>query len=348
MPFVCDRELDSWARLRTEGVEVVTPEEATTMELPELRIGFLNMMPDRALRATERQFLRLLSAGADECLIHVLPFTVNGLDREGSALRYTREYYEPFNKIRSTALDGLVLTGANPSNPNLREESFWEEFEEVMIWADASVPTIMCSCLATHAVLNLFHGIERSRCLPGKRWGVYSHERENSDHPLLVDMEFEFDAPRSHVYEMTAKQLESSGLRVLAFSEDADFHIATSSDGFKWIFLQGHPEYDAVSLLKEFNREVQRFVAGTRSDYPEFPFNYLNNSAKYTLNEYRVELIDALANSSELPDFPEILILPYVRNTWKDHGMVLFRNWLRSMIRNQEANDVGHSLAGSA
>ena len=348
MPFVCDRELDSWAKLRAEGVKVVTQEEAAKMELPELRIGFLNMMPDRALRATERQFVRLVSAGADESLIHFLPFTVRGLDREGDALQYVRDFYEPFAEICSTELDGLVLTGANPSNPNLREENFWPDFEEVIIWADKCVPTIMCSCLATHAVLNLLHGIERSRCLPGKRWGVYSHERENSNHPLLVDMEFEFDAPRSHVYEMTAKQLESAGLQVLAFSEDADFHIATSSEGFKWIFLQGHPEYDAVSLLKEFNREVQRFVAGTRSDYPEYPFNYLNNFAKDTLNQYRAELIDSLANSNELPVFPESAILPNVKNTWKDHGMVLFRNWLRSMIRNQEVNEVGHSLAGSA
>ena len=348
MPFVRDRELDSWSRLPEEGVEVVTPQFADSLNFPEIHIGFLNMMPDRALRATERQFMRLVAAGAGECLIHIHPFTIGGLGRKGDAREYIEQFYDSFSDVESVALDGLVLTGANPGVADLRAEKFWPEFENVMIWADQHVPTVMCSCLASHAVIEVFHGIQRSRCLPGKRWGVYSHRVIKSDHPLVAGMKTPFDAPRSHVHEMTAKQLEASGIEVLAFSPNADFHIAVSPDGFKWIFLQGHPEYDAVSLLKEFHREVIRFVASERSDYPEYPFNYLNNSAKDRLARFKNDLIKALDKSAELPVFPESEILPSIENTWKEHGVILFRNWIGQIVQNKVMDNASQSYMKSA
>lgn len=348
MPFVRDRELDSWDRLRKEGIEVVTPEFADDLNLPEIQIGFLNMMPDRALRATERQFLRLVAAGADECLIHIRPFTISGLGRKADAREYIDRFYDSFSDVESVAFDGLVLTGANPVTADLRAEKFWPEFENVMVWADQYVPTVMCSCLASHAVIEVFHGIQRTRCLPGKRWGVYSHRVVKSDHPLVVGMETPFDAPRSHVHEMTAEQLEGSGIEILAFSPNADFHIAVSPDGFKWIFLQGHPEYDAVSLLKEFHREVIRFTMGERLDYPEYPLNYLNDSAKDRLARFKIDLFQALDNSSDLPVFPESEILPFIQNTWKDHGVTLFRNWIRQIVQNSRTDDASRSYMKSA
>lgn len=332
MPFVRDRELDSWKRLRGEGIEVVSQSVADGLNLPQIHIGFLNMMPDRALRATERQFLRLVAAGADGCLIHIHPFTIGGLGRKEDARQYIEQFYDSFADVEAIAPDGLVLTGANPGVADLRDEKFWPAFEKVMIWADQCVPTVMCSCLASHAVIEVFHGIKRSRCRPDKRWGVYSHHVTQSDHPLVAGMPSPFDAPRSHVFEVTAEQLEASGIEILAFSPDADFQIAASPDGFKWIFLQGHPEYDAVSLLKELNREVTRFVAGERSDYPENPLNYFNQQSIERLARFKTDLFEALDSSTDLPEFPESEILPFIRNTWQDHGMVLFRNWVRQIV----------------
>ena len=49
---------------------------------------------------------------------------------------------------------------------------------------------------------------------------------------------------------------------VLAESEDAGVHLATSPDGFRIVYFQGHPEYDRNSLLKEYKREVGRFLDG--------------------------------------------------------------------------------------
>ncbi len=347
MPLVRDRELDAWNRLHGEGFEIVSPAQADSLDLPEVHIGFLNMMPDRAFRATERQFFRLLAAGADECLIHIHPFAVSGQKRNTDARDYVDRSYRSFADVQSVCLDGLVLTGANPGESDLRAEDFWPGFEEVILWADESVPTIMCSCLASHAVIDLFHGIQRTRCEPSKRWGVYSHRIIRSDHPLVAGMANGFDTPRSHVFEMTATQLERAGIEILAFSQDADFDIAVSSDGFKWIFLQGHPEYDAVSLLKEFHREVVRFIAGERSDYPQYPLNYLNDTAKDRLSRYRNDLLSALDSSVELPQFPESEILPSIANTWIENGRVLYRNWIRLIIRHVVAKKNCHSFVES-
>ena len=56
MPLVAHNDLPSFERLRAEGRTVLKPERANTQEIREMHIGLLNMMPDKALEATERQF----------------------------------------------------------------------------------------------------------------------------------------------------------------------------------------------------------------------------------------------------------------------------------------------------
>ncbi len=329
MPLLRHRELACWERFALEGVEISDPAAVDLAEAPRLHVGFLNMMPDRALKATERQFLRLLAAGSEMNLVQVHPFTIPGLSREPDAKRYVSETYESFEDVRNLELDGLVLTGANPGNSEITAEKFWPHFEEVVHWANANVPAIFCSCLASHAILKIFHGIERTRCKPDKRWGVFSHQIANSRHPLMQDMPERYEEPRSHVFEMTARQLQPHGIEVLAASPEADFGIAVSEDGVKWVFLQGHPEYDAVSLLKEYKREINRCRIGERSDYPEFPLNYLPEAAVQRLEQFRREFVHALEQDSELPELPESDVLPLIDSPWSGHARILFRNWIR-------------------
>ncbi|MEW8584510.1 MAG: homoserine O-succinyltransferase, partial [Candidatus Thiodiazotropha sp.] len=60
MPLVAHTELPTFNRLRQEGQNVLSPERATHQHIRELHIGLLNMMPDSAIEATERQFFRLV------------------------------------------------------------------------------------------------------------------------------------------------------------------------------------------------------------------------------------------------------------------------------------------------
>jgi homoserine O-succinyltransferase len=45
-------------------------------------------------------------------------------------------------------------------------------------------------------------------------------------------------------------------------SAQVGVHMAVSPDQFRAVYTQGHPEYDANSLLKEYKREVFRFLNG--------------------------------------------------------------------------------------
>jgi homoserine O-succinyltransferase len=327
MPLVAHTDLPAYQRLRDEGFQVLSPEQTIATGIPSLHIGMLNLMPDAALQATERQFLRLLSAGRKMVYVYVHLFTVDGVGRQGPANAHVESCYEDFEDIKRCGLDALLVTGANPANPVLSEEGFWPAMIEVLDWGRDHVSSIMCSCLATHAVVQHHHGAERTK-LPEKRWGVYSHRLLSTDHPLVNGVNSRFDAPHSHVYEVTEEQLTAHNIRVLAISEEAGVHLAVSEDNFKFIFFQGHPEYDSFSLLKEYKREVMRFSNGVRNDYAEFPRHYFTQAASERLSEYRRQMLQSDDPECFFQRFSELEFGLEIENTWTDTGMAMFGKWI--------------------
>ena len=142
-----------------------------------------------------------------------------------------------------------------------------------------------------------------------------------------------FDAPHSHVYEVTREQLDSAGLTVLAVSEQAGVHLAVSADHFQFIYFQGHPEYDFNSLFKEFKREVTRFANAVRDEYPPFPENYFDGETITILDSYRDKLLSANDKTQVLEEFPEQDIERLLDNTWTDTGKGMFNNWLSRVLQ---------------
>ena len=327
MPLVAHSDLPSFGRLRADGQEVLALDRARRQDIRELHVGLLNMMPDAAFEATERQFMRLVGSCNRIAQIYVHPFAVDASVRGLKARNYIGRYYESFDDVRISGLDALVISGANPALPEMEDEPFWDPLVEVMEWAAEHVCSVVCSCLATHAYLRHFHGVARRRCLPDKRWGVYEH-RNVASHPLVASLNTRFDAPHSHVYEMTRADVEPAGVQVLSESEEAGFHQAVSADGFRFVFFQGHPEYDKVSLAKEYKREVTRFVAGERETYPRYPERYFAPPAREMLDRHRDEVVEAMARGATPPAFPDAELEPRLDNTWTDTGKAMFNNWL--------------------
>lgn len=319
-------DLPAFDAMASEGVEVVAADAAPTGQ--QLAVGLLNLMPDAALRATDRQFLRLVSAGANELDVAVHPFTVGEEARGPEAREHIRRFYQDFEDLKATGLDALIVTGANPAQHLLEEEPFWEGLGDVLDWAVEETGGILCSCLATHAVVQKYRGLRRTR-LPQKRWGVYSHKRID-DHPLLDGLSEEVEAPHSHWFDMTREEMESVGLVVLLESEEAGVHMAVDEDDF-YVFFQGHPEYDTVSLLKEYRRELARFWRGEIDEYPPVPEHYFTPEALDLLAEYRPKLEEAKAHQTEPERLSEDALIPTGRHTWNDEGKVVVRNWLRRL-----------------
>ena len=327
MPLVAHNQLPTFTRLMQEGGSVLTPERAARQDIREMHIGLLNMMADAALEATERQFFRLVGESNQIAQFYLHPFTLPELPRGEKAAAHIATYYDSFEQLKQDGLDALIITGANVTQPDLALEPFWEPLGKVIEWAWENVTSTLCSCLATHAVLQLRHGQKRQR-LPAKRWGVFVHEVVDRRHPLVNDVNTRFDVPHSRFNEVTRAQFEAAGMHVLVESVDNGVHLAVSGDGFRTVYFQGHPEYDTVSLLKEYKREVDRYANGERNDYPPFPDHYFGVQVQAILDEHHGQLVAARAAGEPLPAFPEALIASWLHNTWHDTGEAIINNWM--------------------
>ena len=327
MPLVANSKLPTFDRLKQDGENVVPRDVALHQDIRELHIGLLNMMPDAALAATERQFFRLVGEANQIAQFYMHPFTLKELQRSPEAEVYVGQYYETFDQIKEQGLDALIITGANVTQPDLALEPFWKPLNKVIDWAYDNVTSTLCSCLATHAVLQFRYGKKR-RHLGFKRWGVYSHRVVDRKHPLVSDVNTRFDVPHSRFNQIDREQFEAAGLHVLVESEIAGVHLAVSDDWFRMVFFQGHPEYDTVSLLKEYKREIGRFARGEREDYPPYVEHYFTLQNRAILAEYREQVIAAKRRGAPVPELPEELIGRSLDNTWHDTAEAVIDNWI--------------------
>ena len=332
MPLVANSPLPTFDRLKQEGETVLNRDNAVKQDIRELHIGLLNMMPDAALAATERQFFRLVGESNSIAQFYMHPFTLSELPRGEKGKAHVENFYESFEDIKEQGLDALIITGANVTGPELSEEPFWQPLIEVMDWAYENVTSTLCSCLATHAVLQ-FRYNQKRRPLGFKSWGVYSHHVTNRNHPLVNGVNTRFDVPHSRYNQIDQSQFDDAGLHVLAVSEEADVHLAVSEDQFRLVFFQGHPEYDIISLLKEYKREVKRFYNNECEEYPPFPENYFPLQSQASLNEYQIQVRKAKEENKDFPEFPEKHIIGKLDNTWHDTAEAILNNWIGSVYQ---------------
>ena len=322
MPLVAHNALPTFERLRRDGMTVLSTERAGNQVIRELHIGLLNMMPDAALEATERQFYRLVGESNPIAQFYMHPFTLPALPRGDKARAHIEAYYESFDSMREKGLDALIITGANVSGPSLADQPFWLPMIEVIDWARDHVTSTLCSCLATHAVMQFRYGQTRVK-QPKKVWGVFEHRVVDPRHPLVADVNTRFDVPHSRWNDISRAQFEAAGNKVLAESAEGGVHLAVSPDGFRTVFFQGHPEYDTVSLLKEYKRDVLLAAAGQLPAWPPFPARTFDAQSRALLAEYAGRL-----RAGEALDFPESLIVPRLDNTWHDTAEGVVGNWI--------------------
>ena len=304
MPLVEHHNLPTLARLRNDGHFILSPERASAQDIRPLHVGLLNMMPDAALAATERQFYRLVGSSNPIAQFYIHPFTLAEIPRGAAARAHIDNYYEKLEDLQHDGLDALIITGANVTQPDLAREVFWEPLKRVIDWAYDNVTSTLCSCLASHAVLQFSYGQPR-RALSDKCWGVYDHVVVDRSHPFVADVNTRLQVPHSRFNEVAREQFTAAGLHILIEGEEPGVQLAVSQDGFRQVFFQGHPEYDHISLLKEYKREVGLFLHGQRSEYPPFPAHYFDTRTQALLREFEMKLRASMASGTKPPEFPE-------------------------------------------
>ena len=135
----------------------------------------------------------------------------------------------------------------------------------------------------------------------------------------------------SHFYDLPLKKIQDTDLEILAYNSQAGFFLASTKDA-KLVLYQGHPEYDAISLLKEYQREITNFLSGLRPDYPPLPENYFSKAAIPVLENFQNKVL----LTKEQSNFPEARLSELVKVEWRHPGKILYKNWLNILVKAKE------------
>jgi homoserine O-succinyltransferase len=301
----------------------LAPGEDEFAQSTELTIGLVNNMPDTALKATERQFMRLLTAAAGNFRIRFHCFSLPSVNRSQAAQWRVDTEYTEIADLTRLQFDGLIVTGAEPIAATLPQEPFWQELTDIIEWAKTNTRSTIWSCLAAHAAVKHLDGIERHR-LKEKCSGIYDCAKVTSDW-LTEGVASPLKISHSRLNEIRERDLVARGYRVLTSSTDAGVDIFAKRMQSEFVFFQGHPEYDALSLQREYVRDIARFLAGERDDYPAIPDGYFGSETESKLAKFaeRAGLERKPALTSELPALT--LRSDIAAGT---AATVIFRNWL--------------------
>jgi homoserine O-succinyltransferase len=265
-----------------------------------IHIGLVNNMPDSALEATERQFRTLLSEAGEGQKIKLSLFALPEVVRSDKAKCRIDGSYASFGSLWGAKLDGLIVTGAEPVTPKLVDEPCWPSMVKLIDWAERNTYSSVWSCLAAHAAVLRLDGIKR-RPLQDKVFGIYECAKI-CDSRLTAGLPDRVWMPHSRWNDLPKDALLGCGYRILTRSDEVGVDAFEKQGKSLFVFFQGHPEYEAGSLLLEYRRDLKRF-----------------------LNE----------ESARRPSMPQGYFAGGVRGPWHPTAVRLYRNWLRHLAEQQ-------------
>jgi homoserine O-succinyltransferase len=285
--------------------------------------ALVNNMPDGAFVQTERQFVRLLGSPARRRSVRVRRYTLPGANRSSVVAAHVATGYLPLDHLWGTTPDAVIVTGAEPVAARLSDEPYWGDLTRLLDWSVGRVRTVLLSCLAAHAALLHFDGLRRSR-LEHKRSGIYT-QMIAAGHPLTVGLPSTTALPHSRYNDVRAGELRAAGWDLLMWSESAGWSIASAErHGCRLVLVQGHPEYDADTLLREFRRDLARYEQGESAEFPVIPMGYLGQKGEAALAGF---LADRRLGRGAEVDFPFDALARHLRDPWRRPALQLFDNW---------------------
>lgn len=324
-------------KIRSSGGTIALRDVARSLNLREdasIVIGLINNMPDAALQATERQFCDLLAEASQGLLVWVKFFAMPLVPRGEAGSAYVSRHYENIGNLPENGLDGLIVTGAEPCAPLLQEEPYWPFLTKVVDWADEHTISTIWSCLAAHAAVLHFDGIQR-RHLREKLSGVFQCTKV-ADHEMVSDAPSQWYVPHSRYNDLPETELASKDYCILSRSPEVGADLFIKQRTSLSIFLQGHPEYDSEALFREYRRDVRGFMGGERDSYPEKPRGYFDDATGEELDQFRWRALRARRTHVAL-DFPEAE--NKLTHAWHEQAVRLYRNWLSYLVEHRHPGD---------
>ena len=293
MPIKVQSDLPAKRILEDENIFMMDENRAMTQDIRPLNIAILNLMPLK--QDTEVQLLRSLSNTPLQLDITFL--TTGSYVGKNTATSHLEKFYLTFDDIKDAKFDGLIITGAPVEQMEFEEVDYWEELTKIMAWSKKNVTSTFHICWGAQAGHYYHYGIKKYP-LTKKRFGIYEHTVMKRKEALVRGFDDVFYAPHSRNTEVLREEiLAHKELRILAESEEAGVFIVINEDGSQ-IFVMGHPEYDRVTLDKEYKRDVEKGIP------MELPKNY------YPLEDAK--------------NRPSLI--------WRAHANTLYSNWLNYYV----------------
>ena len=279
-------------------------------------IVLVNLMAGDARAQTERQFHAILGAasGGAARLACMSP-------RSGESILARVTAFRP---------DALIVTGMPPRAAHLRDEPLWPTLAGLVDYAVGEAIPAVWSCLAAHAAVLHLDGIERRR-LPEKLVGLVACAQTGAAHTALAGLPARWQVPHSRYNEVPGDALAARGYQILSCADDGGVDLFAKLAGAPFLFCQGHPEYDAQALLREFRRDVGQFLAGECRDYPAIPVNLFPPEVAALLDAFRARA-ERDRHTALIEAFPMAACAASLRHDWRDFTVALYRNWLAHVV----------------
>ena len=304
MPIKTQSDLPAKEILERENIFVMDENRAMHQDIRPISIAIVNLMPLK--EETELQILRSLSNTPLQ--IDVVFVALESHESTHTSLSHLNKFYMSFADIKEQNFDGLIITGAPVEQMEYEEVDYWPEISKIMEWSKTHVTSTLHLCWGAQAGLYYHYGIPK-RALDKKMFGVYRHKVMNRKIPLVRGFDDYFYAPHSRHTEVRREDIEKHpGLTILAESQEAGVFLVINEDGSQ-IFVMGHPEYDRVTLHKEYMRDKEKGLP------IEKPVNYYPDD-----DENQKPLLQ-----------------------WRSHGNILYANWLNYYVYQQTPYEFIHT-----
>ena len=293
MPIKVQKDLRAKAVLESENIFTMDEDRALRQDIRPLEILILNLMPIK--EDTETQLLRALSNTPlqVDCTFLMVATHVS----KNTSMSHLNKFYVTFQDIRHKRYDGMIITGAPVENLEFEEVNYWEELKMIMEWSKTHVTSTMHICWGAQAGLYYHYGICKYP-RKTKLSGIYEHRVLDRKVPLVRSFNDYFMAPHSRFTEVRREDIaKHPDLVILAESDEAGVFLVMSRDG-RQIFVQGHPEYDRMTLNNEYYRDLSKGMN------PAIPCNY----------------------------YPDDDPCEHPILSWRNTGNTLYSNWLNFYV----------------
>ena len=296
MPIRVDNNLPVKKILEEENIFVMDENRSNSQDIRPIDILILNLMPLK--ESTELELLRSLSNTPLQ--VNITFVRTSSYESKHTSKEHLKQFYSKFKEVKSRKWDGLIITGAPVEKMDFEEVEYWDELTDLMDWSKENVTSTLHICWGAQAGLYHRYGIPKYE-MEKKLSGIYRMKTYHKRTELVRGFDDTFLVPQSRYTGVSRTAVKKHpDLEILADSEECGPYLIIAEGG-KNIFVTGHPEYDTLTLDKEYKRDIKKGIN------PDMPVNY----------------------------YPDDDPTRKPVKSWRCHANTLYTNWLNYYVYQQ-------------